>query len=313
MSGLVQFDSLDAAKLPPRPLHLAIGIFDGVHLGHQAVIEAAVQSARRSGGTAAVLTFDPHPSALLRPEAPTRLMMNRGAKAQVLAGLGVEDLIVQPFTPEFAQIAAEEFLPGVKRRLPQLAAVYVGENWRFGRGRGGDVSLLIEAGRKLGVSVFSAPRVSFDGEPISSSRIRTLLEAGEVDAANALLGYAYFSCGTIAPGKKLGRTLGFPTLNLAWTPDLRPRFGVYVVRVSGAKSATALPGVANYGLRPTVEKAVEPRLEVHVLGECPFDAGDEITVEWLHFLRPEMKFGGLGTLRAQIATDRDAAAAFFAR
>ncbi len=313
MSGLIQFDGLDAAVLPPRPLHLAIGIFDGVHLGHQAVIEAAVQSARRSGGTAAVLTFDPHPSVLLRPDAPTRLMMNRAAKAQVLAGLGVEAMIVQPFTAEFAQIAAEEFLPGLKRRLPQLAAVYVGENWKFGRGRGGDISLLIDAGKKLGVNVFSAPRVSFDGEPISSSRIRTLIEAGDLAAANALLGYAYFSSGAIAPGKKLGRTLGFPTLNLAWTPDLRPRFGVYVVRVRGAKSAEALPGVANYGLRPTVEKASEPRLEVHVLGECPFDAGDEIMVEWLHFLRAEMKFGGLGTLRAQIAADRDAAEAFFAR
>lgn len=313
MSGLVQFDSLDAATLPARPLHLAIGIFDGVHLGHQAVIEAAVQSARRSGGIAAVLTFDPHPSVLLRPDAPTRLMMNRAAKAQVLAQLGVEAMIVQPFTAEFAQIAAEEFLPGLKRRLPQLAAVYVGENWKFGRGRGGDISLLIEAGKKLGVNVFSAPRVSFDGEPISSSRIRALIEAGDIAAANALLGYAYFSRGVIAPGKKLGRTLGFPTLNLAWTPDLRPRFGVYVVRVRGTKSSEALPGVANYGLRPTVEKASEPRLEVHVLGECPFDAGDEISVEWLHFLRAEMKFGGLGTLRAQIATDREAAAAFFAR
>src|SRR5690606_31698041 len=168
-------------------------------------------------------------------------------------------------------------------------------------------------GNKHGLHVFSAPRVNLDGEPISSSRIRGLVEAGDVTAANALLGYAYFSEGVITPGKKLGRTIGFPTLNLAWMPDLRPRFGVYVVRVSGGKSQRALKGVAKYGRRPTVEEAAEPRLEVHVLEECPFDAGDTITVEWLHFVRPEMKFDGLGALRSQIAADIDYAQAYFAR
>lgn len=309
----MQFDGLESAVLPPRPLHLAIGIFDGVHLGHRAVIDAAVQSARRSGGQAAVLTFEPHPSVLLRPQAPTRLLMSRSAKARVLSGLGVDGMITQPFTPGFAQIAAEEFLPWLKRGLPQLSGVYVGQNWRFGRERAGDVALLVAEGNKHGLHVFSAPRVNLDGEPISSSRIRGLVEAGDVTAANALLGYAYFSEGVITPGKKLGRTIGFPTLNLAWMPDLRPRFGVYVVRVSGGKSQRALKGVANYGLRPTVEEAAEPRLEVHVLEECPFDAGDTITVEWLHFVRPEMKFDGLGALRSQIAADIDYAQAYFAR
>ncbi len=165
--------------------------------------------------------------------------------------------------------------------------------------------------RGLGIKVFSAPRVNFDGEPISSTRIRGLLEKGEVASANALLGYTYFATGVVTPGKRLGRGLGFPTLNQPWSPGLRPRFGVYTVRVSGVKSTAALPGVANYGLRPTVEQTTEPRLETHVLGACPFDAGDEITVEWLRFLRPEMKFAGIDELRAQIAKDRAAAAADF--
>lgn len=312
MSLPAQFDRVERATLPNRPLHLAIGIFDGVHLGHRAVIEAAVQSARRSEGQAAVLTFAPHPSVVLRPEQATHLLMDRGAKARVLGELGVEAVITHPFTREFAQLTAEEFLPWLKRALPQLAAVYVGENWRFGRGRTGDIALLIAEGKKHGLSVFSAPRVSLNGEPISSSRIRGRLEAGEIAAANSLLGYVYFSEGRIAPGKKLGRTMGFPTLNLVWSPDFRPRFGVYVVRVHGEKNGAPLRAVANYGLRPTVERASEPRLEVHVLDECPYDAGDVITVEWLHFLRPEMKFGGLGTLRAQIAADREAAKAYFA-
>ena len=153
--------------------------------------------------------------------------------------------------------------------------------------------------------------MNFDGEPISSTRIRGLIEAGEIAAANALLGYSYFATGVVTPGKRLGRGIGFPTLNLAWSPGQRPRFGVYTVRVSGAKSAASLPGVANYGLRPTVEQATEPRLETHVLVACPFDAGDEITVEWLRFLRPEMKFAGVDALREQIAKDRATAAADF--
>lgn len=307
MNMPVQFDGLERVSLPARPLHLAIGIFDGVHLGHRAVIEAAVHSARRSGGQAGVLTFAPHPSVLLRPGQPTRMIMDRSTKARVLAGLGVELVVTQPFTPEFAQIEATEFLPWLKRRLPALASVYVGENWRFGRGRSGDIALLVSEGRRHGVRVFSAPRVNLDGEPISSSRIRGLIEAGEIAAANAMLGQAYSCDGVVQEGKKLGRTIGFPTLNLAWSPDLRPRFGVYVVRVFGEKAATALPGVANYGLRPTVESAAEPRLEVHVLATCPYSAGDRVMVEWVEFLRPEKKFSGVAELRDQIARDRDEA------
>ena len=312
MSLPLQFEGLDQVVLPRKPLHLAIGIFDGVHLGHRAVIEAAVHSARCNLGAAAVLTFAPHPSVVLRPDQPTRMIMDRPAKARLLGELGIDAVITQAFTPQFAQIPAEEFLPWLKTRLPQLVAVYVGENWRFGRGRGGDINFLVAEGKKHGITVFSAPRVNLNGEPINSSRIRTLIEAGDISAANRLLGYVYFAEGVIASGKRLGRTIGFPTLNLVWSPDLRPRFGVYVVRVTGAKSVQALRGVANYGLRPTVEQSIEPRLETHVLGECPYTAGDIITVEWLHFLRPEKKFSGVDELRSQIDRDLVDAKSFFA-
>lgn len=304
----VQLDGLDGALLPSGPLHLAVGIFDGVHLGHRAVIEAAVFSAQRSGGVAAVLTFAPHPSVLLRPAQPTRMIMDRATKARVLGTLGVEWVITQPFTPEFAQISAHEFLPWLKQRLPSLAAVYVGENWRFGRGRDGDIALLVAEGKKLGLSVFSAARVSLDGEPISSSRIRAAIENGEIATANTMLGQAYSCDGIVTPGKKLGRKIGFPTLNLVWSPDLRPRFGVYAVRVSGAKTAGRLSGVANYGLRPTVENTTEPRLEVHVLTDCPYGDGDRVVVEWLDFIRAERRFESVDALRDQIARDRDEAA-----
>ncbi len=314
MNFPAQIEGLENLALPPHPLHLAIGMFDGVHLGHRAVIDAAVHAAKSADALSGVLTFWPHPSALFRPEKPTRLIQPPATKARMLCGLGVDAVITQPFTPELAAIEAEDFLPWLARALPQLAAVYVGENFRFGRGRRGDVALLVAAGRRLGLRVFSAPRVNLDGEPISSTRIRALLEQGEIEAANTLLGYSYFAHGFVAPGKRLGRTIGFPTLNVPWSPGLLPRLGVYAVRIdrSPATAEGWRPAVANYGLRPTVETATEPRLEVHLLGPCILGEGDHVKVEWLRFLRPEKKFAGLAELRAQIALDRMAAADFFA-
>lgn len=295
-----------------RPLHLAIGMFDGVHLGHRAVIEAATRSARRSGGTAAVLTFDPHPSRFFRPEDPVRLIMDRDRRVEALLALGVGAVVVQPFDADFAGIEAEDFLPHLRARLPNLHTVYVGENWRFGRGRRGDVALLVAEAKKLGLHVVSAPRINGDGEPISSTRIRALLAEGRVDVANVLLGTAYASEGVVSGGKRLGRAIGFPTLNLPWAPDLRPRFGVYVAAVARADGSDKLRrGVANYGLRPTVETSLEPLFEVHVLDGCPYGTGDQLRVEWLAFLRPERRFAGLEELKAQIARDREAALAWF--
>ncbi len=310
MKPLLQFGGLARAALPPAPLHLAIGMFDGVHLGHQSVIESAIHSARRDGGLAGVLTFWPHPSALFRPESPTRLLMPGEMKRAVLARLGLDFVIEQEFTREFAAVEARDFVALLKRHLPALAAVYVGENWRFGRGRTGDVAVLVAEARRSGVAVFSAPRLNHNGAPISSSRIRELLAADAIAEANALLGYAYFAEGVVERGRQLGRTLGFPTLNLAWAPEFQPRYGVYAVEIP-AGPGRPLRGVANYGLRPTVGTATRPRLEVHLLDESPLDYGAKITVNWLHFLRPESKFASVGDLRAQIARDRENALKFF--
>lgn len=308
------FDSLsDAGSLARgRPLHLAIGMFDGVHMGHRAVIEAAVRSARRSGGAAAVLTFDPHPSRLFRPDDPVRLIMDRERRVAALLALGVAAVIIQPFDESFAAIEAEGLLPVLRSKLAGLHTVYVGENWKFGRGRRGDVSLLVAEAKKAGLHVVSAPRINGDGEPISSTRIRGLLVEGRIDVANVLLGTAYSSDGIVVEGKRLGRTIGFPTLNLPWSPDLRPRFGVYVVTVSRKDGGdTAARGVANYGVRPTVEQTSEPQLEVHVLDTCDYGPGDALRVEWLAFLRPELRFADLSALREQIGRDREDAARWF--
>lgn len=310
--GRVLHGLASAASLPPGPRAVAIGVFDGVHRGHRAVVEAAVQWARRSSGCALALTFDPHPSRLFRPADPVRLMLPLASRVRALLDVGVDHVIVEPFTVEFAALEAEDFLPRLQRLLPGLGAVAIGENWRFGRNRRGDAAFLLEQGRQLGVEVSVVASVVSGSERVSSTRIRGLLEAGKIERANALLGSPYRSEGVVTPGKQLGRTIGFPTLNLPWDPELRPRLGVYAVRVRRSDAAATepgLPGVANYGLRPTVEQATAPRLEVHVLGSCPFGSGEALDVEWLHFLRAEQRFADLDELRAQIGRDRERAGA----
>ena len=311
MNVPLQLDGLENAALPARPLQLAIGMFDGVHRGHRAVVASAVTAARRTAGLAGVLTFWPHPSIFFRAASPTRLIMSPADKVRALAALGIEAIITLKFSEDLARLPAEEFLPYLQRHLPRLAGVHVGDNWRFGRGRTGDSALLVREGARLGLTVVSVPRIELAGAPVSSTRIRELLQTGEISRANEMLGAPYAAHGPVIPGRQLGRKLGFPTLNLAWTPDLQPRYGVYAVKVSGAKAAAALPGVANFGLRPTVESVAEPRLEVHILGDCPFATGDEVKVEWLRFIRPEKKFAGVEELRAQIGRDRMEASADF--
>ena len=158
------------------------------------------------------------------------------AKIAKIGSLGVDAVVVQPFTRDFAAISAEDFVPFIKRHLPRLAGIYVGENFRFGQGRRGDVAMLVSEGKRHAISVFSAPRVNLDGEPISSTRIRERILTGDMKGAAALLGYTYTAEGNVVHGKHLGRTIGFPTLNLGWSPDLRPLYGVYAVRVRGPKS-----------------------------------------------------------------------------
>jgi len=303
----LQFQDLAGVVLPARPLELAVGMFDGVHRGHRAVVASAVAAATAEAGLAGVLTFWPHPSIFFGAPSPTRMIMAPADKVRALGALGIEAIITVRFTDDFARLPAEEFLPYLQRHLPQLRGVHVGDNWRFGRGRAGDCALLLREGKRLGLRVASVARVEAAGGPVSSTRIRELVGAGEIAQANELLGAPYTAHGVVMPGRRLGRTLGFPTLNVAWVPDLQPRFGVYTVQVRGAKAAGAIPGVANYGVRPTVGGDASPQLEVHLLDDCPYGPGDAVTVEWLRFLRPEMKFAGLDDLKNQVMRDREEA------
>jgi len=312
MTSPAVFESLARAELRPGPVNLAIGIFDGVHLGHQSVIDAAVRSASQDGGLAGVLTFFPHPSRVLAPDHATELLMPPEVKRwRLLHKVGVHFVIEEPFTKAFAAIPAGNFVRHLAAHIPNLAGICVGGNWRFGHGREGDVALLKELCREHGIRMFSALPVSLGGAPISSTRIRDLISSGGVEQANSLLGYDYTSIGTVVPGRRLGRTIGFPTLNLPWEPECRPAFGVYEVRVSSESGDESLPAVANYGIRPTVESRIAPLLEVHLLGPCDFGTGDRLRVEWSHFERPERKFPSVSALRIQIEGDRARALAYF--
>lgn len=315
-----RYASLTAVPKLAGPVHLAVGMFDGVHRGHCEVIGGAVQMARQHGGVAGVLTFSPHPSRVLRPDQPVLQILDRERKACRIAALEADFLVEEPFTRGFAAEGAEGFLQKLCQAIPRLEAIHVGKNFRFGRNRTGDVSWLVTRGRELGLHVFSANAIEADGERISSTRIRRLLVAGEMETANALLGYNYLADGVVESGRALGRKLGFPTLNLVWAQELRPAFGVYAVRARRAGSAVWLPGVANYGVRPTVETAedIVPKLETHLLvsGEevcaAGLDAGSALEVEWLRFLRAEEKFAGVAELREKIAADVVAARIFLA-
>ncbi len=301
-------DSLNKElSLPHKgPVFLAIGMFDGVHTGHCAVLGTCLNHACQAAGQAGVLTFHPHPSRLFHPENPVLLIQEPWMKEIRLARMGFAFLIEQHFQAEFASVETKDFPALLQRALPELQAVYVGENWRYGKGRTGDVSTLTEGFGQLGVRVFSQARVESDGESVSSTRIRRLLEAGEIGQANDLLGYAYFARSTVIAGRQLGRTIGFPTLNLPWNPELKPRYGVYEVRVLDANDRPLGMGIANYGMRPTVEQsAAEPLLEVHLLdnpSSMP-GSGEILTVEWLKFIRPETRFTSVEELREQIARD----------
>lgn len=291
------------------PIHLAIGMFDGLHVGHQAVIGSAIRAAGLDNGLCGILTFDPHPSHLFRPEAPTPQIYPPIVKEELLRQMGLDLCLIQNFNREFAKHSAEEFVSWIHNIIPSLASLSVGENFRFGKGRAGDPALLVDQLRSRGISVFSCERVHLDGEPISSTRIRSALPTQPIEQTNHLLGRPYHSIGIVREGKKLGRTIGFPTLNLAADPDILPPFGVYLVRYRSPASTPSSGkfGIANFGLRPTLEDTTIPQLEIHSLDDCTTDYGDTVVAEWIRFVRPERKFKDLDALKEAIRDDRETA------
>lgn len=299
----IRIDKLEELAAQDGPLHLALGVFDGVHVGHRAVIARAVDAARKEGGKAFVVTFDPHPIRVIAPEkAPASLLATLDEKAAVVKALGVDGLLVIHFDMAFAKMDAEEFVR--KLLAADVRTVAVGEDWRFGSKRSGDVAMLRRMGRELGFQLEAVPPVMWDGERISSTRIRQAIRDGNFDAVEELLGRPYELSGTVIEGRKLGRGLGFPTANLRLGERQTPRDGVWAVKVDGVRK-----GVANLGTRPTVDGG-ERLLEVHLLDFSGDLYGKELRVRFEKFLRPERKFGSLEELREQIGRDAEEARHF---
>ncbi|MEO7933799.1 MAG: bifunctional riboflavin kinase/FAD synthetase [Chthoniobacterales bacterium] len=300
----------DLAELP-GPLALGIGVFDGVHLGHQAVIDCTLASARESDGTPVIVTFDPHPARVLRPENPPRLLTSTAHKLQLLAAAGVENVLLVEFNREFASHSPGDFIRLLATHSKALKSICVGEDWAFGRNRSGNVEFLREQGNELDFHVIAVPPVKIDGEIVSSTLIRRAVEAGDINLAAQYLGRPYTILGTVVNGLELGRTIGFPTANLSAHNEQFPPNGVYAIRARVGSDSHE--GVANIGVRPTVKDAAPGRLlEVHLFD---FDGdlyGQDIEVSFQKFLRAEEKFASLEALRAQIACDSATARDYFA-
>ncbi len=289
------------------PAYLAIGVFDGVHLGHQAVIGRAVADSRREPRAAAVVvTFDPHPLRVLRPGNAPRLLTSTRHKFQFFAGLGATHCLALKFDPAFAATPPADFITALADAARPLREVCVGFHWSFGKGAAGNLDLLNRLGERHGFAVVGLPSVVVDGETVSSTLIRQAVEAGDLARAARLLGREFTILGTVVPGQQLARQLGYPTANLAAHNEQFPPNGVYAVRARW--HGETFPGVVNLGFRPTVaQPGGERLLELHLFDFDRQIYGDEVEVEFRAFLRPEQKFASLNALRDQIA--RDAAGA----
>lgn len=277
-----------------------IGNFDGVHLGHQCVFSHLQEKAGAHGLPATVISFEPLPSEYFLPNPPTRIYPLRD-KMRVLKSVGIDQFICIRFDARFAAMEAEDFVQGIL--LDQLKTRYlaVGDDFRFGRQRKGDFELLKRMGQSQGMEVLDTPTCEQDNQRISSTRIRQALEAGDIQAANKLLGHNYSLSGRIRHGDKLGRTIGFPTLNMRLPDNLALRKGIYAVKVSGL-SEQPLYGAANLGKRPTVN-GTDMRLETHLFDFDQTVYGQYVCIEPLAFIRPEEKFDSIDTMQQQIQQD----------
>ena len=285
-----------------QPVCLAIGVFDGVHLGHRQVILQAVADAAGHHGVSAVITFDRHPAAVLAPAHVPQKIYSMPQKSRAISALGVDCVCVIHFDKAFSEISGEAFVRGLARDCGQLRSLSVGSTFVFGRRRSGNVALLEAIGKELQFSVHAVPEVLLDGQPVSSTRVREAVSAGQLDLAGRMLGRPYTLCGTIIKGKGLGGQIGVPTANLDVAGLLVPPPGVYAALATTRGQSYA--AAVNVGYRPTLGEAA-PRMsvEAHLLEFQGDLYGEELELAFTQKLRDEKKFPGLAALRDQIRQD----------
>lgn len=297
--------ALDLAKDPElahKKLQMAVGNFDGLHLGHRKLLQKALAQKRQLGGCLAVYSFSPHPQTLFIPEKKHIHLENRETWYHRFREFGVEVLIEEKFTREFSLQSADEFLQKQWLEALRLQSLVVGQDFRFGHGRLGDFTHLTHWARENRIELFGIPPFLVNKERVSTSGIKLALEKGELKKAHSFLGRPFSIRGTVQPGDRKGRELGFPTLNLSDSSSELLKRGVYLTSVRGALDVW--DSITNVGIRPTVHKQSPVLVESHILGDFQDNLyGQAIEVEFLEFLRPEKKFASLDELKKQIQID----------
>jgi riboflavin kinase/FMN adenylyltransferase len=296
-----------ATELHPagRRICLAIGVFDGVHLGHQQIIRQTIADARQHDAIALVITFDRHPNAIVAPARVPPLIYSLPQKLRAIESLGADTLLLIHFDAAFSQQTGEQFIRGLAKELGQIQSLCVGADFVFGHKRGGNVALLKTLGAELKFTVHGMAAVSLDGQTVSSTRIRETIQTGNIDAASQMLGRPYSLAGKIIRGDQLGHQLGFPTANLDTIGLVLPPNGVYTTHAQTLpRLASTHRAVVNIGYRPTLKDPnSQLRVEAHLLDFQGELYGQELEVTFVEKLRDEKKFPSLDDLRAQIARD----------
>jgi len=295
----------------PGPLFLAIGVFDGMHLGHQAVISTSAEHARSVNGTPVVVTFDPHPEKVLRPQAAPHLLTATQHKIGLIRDLGVGHLLIIAFDKQFAATEPEDFVKQLVKHSKPLREICVGHEWSFGKNRRGNLGLLKKLGAQFDFEVVGIPPVTMNGELVSSTAIRHAVQTCDLRKAAVMLGREYTILGTVVRGDDLGKKIGFPTANLSAHNEQFPPNGVYFAQAM--LDGVIYPGVLNLGYRPTVSSEKDRVLEIHLFDFERDIYGSDLEVRFVRYLRPEKKFESVDMLARQIALDvkqaRDLAAA----
>lgn len=280
---------------------VAVGVFDGVHWGHRAIFERLLAEAAEAGVEDMALTFEKHPAELLAPTRAPLYINTLEQRTELMSAAGVGSIVVADFAPALAELPKEDFLRAVLLERLQCKRLVVGSNFRFGRGREGDVRFLAESAPMLGMGVRVVPAVVVSGGPVSSTRIRAMIARGDVEAASTLLGRRFALRGVVVQGKQIGRSIGFPTANVEWEPrQLVPGSGVYAVGVK--LGITTYPGVCSVGTRPTFDGQTTT-VEVHLLGFEGNLYGERLDVVFCRRLRDEIRFDSAESLVEQIERD----------
>jgi riboflavin kinase/FMN adenylyltransferase len=292
----------DLTQRQPAPAVLTIGSFDGVHLGHQALIKGVVESAREKGVAAVALTFEPSPREILRPGQPIAYLTRLPEKIRILEKTGLDELVVVQFTQELSQVEAPDFIKWVRQYMP-FVELWEGEGFALGHGRTGNTGVLAELGDRMGYKLKIAPLVEVEGQPVSSTRIREAVMSGDVRTATNLLGYYPTVPGTVVPGSRRGRELGYPTANLALLPNQAlPADGVYATWCSRPATGEVLPSVTSIGTRPTFDD--DARLvEIYIIDYNADLYGETLIAHFVDYLRSQVRFNSIEELIEVMGTD----------